>query len=84
MGMNLFNLASSLVYDPWHPDGPVLELKYFTEHLFDFGFAQIPEIEPNNVAGEATPIRPGEYVPGRWTQRTWSIFGPRRVPRTAT
>jgi hypothetical protein len=64
LGMNLFNLASAMVYDPWHPTGPVLELKYFTENLFTFGFAEVVEIEPNDVPADATPIRPGEYGAG--------------------
>lgn len=64
LGMNLFNLAAAMVYDPWHPLGPVLELQYFTEHLFDFGFAEVPEIEPNDVPADATPLRPGEYGVG--------------------
>jgi hypothetical protein len=58
-----------MVYDPWHPTaGPVLDLQFFTEHLFDFGFAEIPEIEPNDVAGDATPLRPGEYGLGTLPQ----------------
>jgi hypothetical protein len=64
MGMNLFNNASAMLYDPFHSDGAVLELSYFTEHLFDFPFAEIIEIEPNQAPASATPLRPGEFGSG--------------------
>jgi len=35
LGMNLFNNAAAMLYDPFDPAGPNLQLTFFTEHFID-------------------------------------------------
>lgn len=64
LGMNLFNNAAAMVYDPFHPAGPSLELTFFTEHLYGLFGSAVPESEPNNTASLATALGAGQYGVG--------------------
>lgn len=61
MGMNLFNSASAMLYDPHRAGGPVLELSFFTEQLYALPFADVEEIEPNGERELANPLQPGQF-----------------------
>ncbi|MCH5374448.1 MAG: aspartyl protease family protein, partial [Planctomycetes bacterium] len=61
MGMNLFNSAAAMLYEPNHAEGPYVDLSFFTEQLYSLPFADVEEIEPNSVREEANPIQPGQY-----------------------
>jgi autotransporter-associated beta strand protein len=60
LGMNLFNYASTMLYDPFDPAGPSLQISFFTEHLFGTSSA-VPEAEPNNSTGTATVLPSGAF-----------------------
>jgi hypothetical protein len=53
LGMNLFNSAAAMLYDPYHPAGPALELSFFTELPYSLPFAEVQEIEPNGTPDSA-------------------------------
>jgi hypothetical protein len=67
IGMNLFNNAAAIVYDPFHPAGPSLELNFFTEHLYGIFGSAVGEDEPNGDALTATVLGAGQYGVGEIT-----------------
>jgi len=64
LGMNLFNNAAAMLYDPYHPAGPSLELSFFTELPYVLPYAEVEEFEPNDTPDEAAALRTGQYGAG--------------------